>query len=602
MWLLTSTDRELRDVATRALYWYGRGTPAGLFEESLESLGINDPYVPERMLAASYGVAMARHVDIGDQTFVSVILPEFARGLYDSFFAEGAPFGTTHSLMREYATKIIEIAVLHNPELFSSEEIQRSKPPFTDGGFREWGESETSKDEQHGIDSPFRMDFENYTLGSLVPDRGNYDYAHEGYRKVRAQVLWRVGQLGWSSERFKDVDRSIASEHGLSRTGSQAKKTDRYGKKYSWIAFFEMSGLLHDQGVLEKWAERTSSVDIDPSFPERVIKDHFIQADFLGNREMEMKEWIANGPLPDVNPYLRLIEVQNEEEPWVALDGFVVQQDETCGRRLFCFIRSFFVTNRDTASFLEHLSHQNLGGRWLPEKPSVIYTFAGEIPWCDTFPKNGLSTFSFVTKEETIKVQRSQEELYLDGEKLEWTQIDLIRRRLFGDATRETEEQQDISDEDLKRIEVRQVPVEVEEVRKEYAEFNALVPVCDFGWEGYQTAVSDAGHATTLAKEIASDLELMGQPQTFDLFTKDGIKATCNVSDQGDDFNNQQSMFFIRENLLKTYLEKNDLVLIWVVWGEREYSTGQVKKIFHGPDHPEKPYAVYSYVRRYELP
>lgn len=44
MWLLTSTDRELRDLATRALYWFGRGNPAALFEESLTALAINKLY------------------------------------------------------------------------------------------------------------------------------------------------------------------------------------------------------------------------------------------------------------------------------------------------------------------------------------------------------------------------------------------------------------------------------------------------------------------------------------------------------------------------------------------------------------------------------
>ena len=600
MWLLTSTDHELRDVATRALYWYGRGAPAGLFDESLGSLGINDPYVSERMLAASYGVAMARHVDMGDQTFVSVTLPEFARGLYDSMFAEGAPFGTTHSLMREYATRIIEIASLHNPDLFSPAELQRSKPPFTDGGLRKWGESKTSKEEHHGLDSPFRMDFENYTLGSLVPHRGNYDYGHEGYRKVRAQVLWRVEQLGWSSELFKSVDSSIANERHWPRTGSDATKTDRYGKKYSWIAFFEMSGLLHDQGILEHWCERTSNVDIDPSFPERVTKGHPIQGDFVGDPEMEMKEWIAHGPLPDVNPYLRLAEVQKEEGPWVALDGFFVQQDEIRGRRLFCFIRSFLVANQEADSFLNHLSHQDLGGRWLPEKPSVIYTFAGEIPWCTTFPNNGLCEFSFVTKEETVKVKKIQPAFYLDGKNLGWTQIDIIRRRLFRDDLGKNEQQKHFSDEDLERIEVREELAEIEELKRDYAIFNALIPVCGFGWEAYHTAASIAGHATTLAKEITSDLELIGQPQTFDLFTKDGVKATCNVSDQSNNFNNNQAMFFIRENLLKMYLEKNDMTLIWAIWGEREYSSNQIKKLFHGADRPEQPYAVYSFVKRYE--
>jgi len=143
MWLLTSTDHELRDVATRALYWFGRGNPAALFGESLGSLEINDPYVPERMIAASYGVAMARHVDMEDQTFVSTILPDYARKLFDLLFAESAPFSTTHILLREFATRTIELAVFHNPDLFSYEEIERSKPPFSDGGLRDWDKVET---------------------------------------------------------------------------------------------------------------------------------------------------------------------------------------------------------------------------------------------------------------------------------------------------------------------------------------------------------------------------------------------------------------------------------------------------------------------------
>lgn len=97
------------------------------------------------------------------------------------------------------------------------------------------------------------MDFENYTPGSLVQNRRNYDYEYEDFQKVRAQVLWRIEQLGWSSELFKDVDTSIANERHWTRSGNGRTKTDIYGKKYSWIAYFEMEGFLHDQGLLENW-------------------------------------------------------------------------------------------------------------------------------------------------------------------------------------------------------------------------------------------------------------------------------------------------------------------------------------------------------------
>jgi len=97
-------------------------------------------------------------------------------------------------------------------------------PQFTNELALNWGESEVPKEKLHGRDSPFRMDFENYTIGCLVKDRGNYDYNHEGYRKIRAQILWRVEQLGWSNELFKEAETSIENERHWPRTGSDAKK------------------------------------------------------------------------------------------------------------------------------------------------------------------------------------------------------------------------------------------------------------------------------------------------------------------------------------------------------------------------------------------
>jgi hypothetical protein len=371
MWFLTSTDRELRDVATRALYWFGRGNPTALFEETLTALSIDDPYVPERMLAASYGVAMAKHVDLGDRSFVTENLPKYARSIYDSMFAVDAPFGTTHCLMREYASRILEMVSFHNSQLFSSEEIQRSKSPFQDGGLREWGESEASYDSA----SPFGLDFENYTLGHLVPNRNNYDFQNEEYLKVKSQILWRIEQLGWSGELFKDIERSIVEKQHWGRMDNDAKKIDRYGKKYSWIAFFEMSGLLCDLGKIERSDERDWNLDIDPSFPAQLPKTLIIHEDFLGNSDIPMGEWIVNEPPPDVNPYLRLTDIQGETGSWIMLDGYIAQENKAIGRNMFCFIRSFLVLSSEADSFLKELSNQDLGERWLPENPSANYTF-----------------------------------------------------------------------------------------------------------------------------------------------------------------------------------------------------------------------------------
>lgn len=597
MWHLTSSDRELRDVATRAAYWYGRGTPSALFEETLRSLEINDPYVPERMLAASYGVAMAHRGEFEIESFTSGDLAVFGRKVYEAIFSEEAPCSTTHILLREYAARIIELAQIHNAALFSENELARSTRPFMMSDLSKWGLKE--KPERDGENdhppSPFRMDFENYTIGKLVPDRGNYDFEHVGYKQTRARILWRIDQLGWFAENFDEIDYRIANDQSSARYSKNSEKTDRYGKKYSWIAYFEMAGLLHDLGIIDRSydSERTSDVDIDPSFPERVVKNKLFNDDLLGSPELDTSAWIANGGQPNLAPILRVQRIGDHEGAWVALDGFVVQEDEIRGRRSFCFVRSMLVKNALVEVFLEKLANQSLGGRWLPEKPSVTYTFGGEIPWCATYPKNGLTKFSFIENERTVKVQKKRMELFLDDKPLAESQINLLRRRLIDDDP-------EFPDAAIEKIEAREMPFETEEIQHDNTQFEAFIPVCDFGWEGYQTSASNCGHAVTLAREIADDLDLVNRPQEFDLFKKDGERASLNVSDHSGDFNNHQSFFFISERLLKQYLEKNDLALIWAIWGEREYSSKQASALFLGQNRPEQTHGDIKTVLRYQ--
>ncbi|BCU77062.1 hypothetical protein llg_17770 [Luteolibacter sp. LG18] len=451
-----------------------------------------------------------------------------------------------------------------------------------------WGmRNESERKEGHFPPSPFQMDFENYTLGRLVPDRGNYDYEHEGYKITRSQVLWRIDQLGWFENDLNKIDLEISRAQNWSRSDNDPRKVDRYGKKYSWVAYFEMSGLLHDNGVIDRTYDRgrTSDVDIDPSFPDKVLKAVFFDADLLGAHEMTTADWISAGEKIDMDPYLKAQAIGGQEGPWITLDGFVVQQDEGRGRRAFCFVRSFMVEAATSKEFLDHLTRQNLEGRWLPEKPSVIYTFGGEIPWCATYPGNEPVEFSFVEEEKIIKVQKTMSEFYLDGQKVNFSPLDLMRRKMFGLA-KHADKEDGLSQGDIERVEVREGTMEVEELQQKFVDYIAAIPVCDFGWEGYHSVTGNAGHAVALEKKIANDLGLVSRAQEFDLFSKDGTRATLNISDHRDDYNNHQSFFFLKEDLLRSYLEERELVLVWAVWGEREYSAKQVEALFHGANRP----------------
>lgn len=598
-WVLTTTVLNLRDRVTRALYWFGRGDSAALFELAEHAHDIDDPSIYERTLAASYGVAMALHCDVNQADFRATILPSQACRIFELMFKKNAPGRTTHILTREYGRRFIELALTYHPRLLTPKERLRIFPPYKDGGQIPWQKIRGSKKADTKSASPFRMDFENYTLGGLVQDRQNYDFRHEGYRRVRAQVLWRVGQLGWSEEKFQAIDRSIESSRDrYGRGANEHHKVDRYGKKYSLIAYLELEGWLQDRGLSKERHDygRTWDVDLDPSFPEPTREFHLVTDDFLGASNLSLADWIKAGPTPDLKPYLQRDSLLEERGPWIALDGYLTQQDELRGRRMFAFVRSFLVTAGAEKKFFALLSKQPMGGRWLPEKPGTLYTFAGEIPWCDTFPESELTEVSFVVRERTVKVKRKKTLYYLDGKMTDFTTIDVMRVRLFG--TDPTLGFTSLSRDEISRLVPRNCIVDVDEVQKDIEKFKVVIPIWDFGWEGRNIEESTP-NGKVLAKRLAKKANLVSLPQTLDLQTKQGIRATYGVSFNRKDFNNTQGFFYVREDIFREVLDKLRMRLVWAIWGERELSYKQMHRAAPGGDLAGYHHADFQAVYRY---
>jgi hypothetical protein len=336
---------------------------------------------------------------------------------------------------------------------------------------------------------------------------------------------------------------------------------------------------LQDQGLSKERDDycRTWDVDIDPSFPSPTPEAQLIAADFLGDPKLSLADWIKKGPTPDLGPFIRQASIRDEAGPWAALDGFVTQQDESRGRRLFSFVRSFFVAKSDANAFASALAKQPLGGRWLPEKPGVLYTFAGEMPWCSSFQKTESDEMRFVVKERKVMVKRKRQVLTLDGEPLSLTQMDLLRIRMFGLPPSGVAPQETLPVDDLKRIVSTEMIAEVEEVQQDFRKFRTWTPVVDFGWEG-RNVDNVPVDGITFGKQFAQSCALVHLPQTHDLQTKDGVRATYGVARRAHAFNNSESFFFIREDILRAYLKKRDLAMVWAVWGERELSYKQMER------------------------
>ena len=560
MWILTSTVRPLRDQTTRALYWYGRRFPKEFFDLVLKSFSINDPYVSERMLAATYGIAMAHHSNIDNDSFLQEELPVYGRELYENMFKPNAPHATTHILARDYAKRTIDIALIHHPNLLTNDEKARITPPFTDGGIRDWGESENMEEGP----PPVQMDFDIYTLKGLI----KYDNRNPNeHKRIKANVFWRIYDLGFSLENFGEIDGLIAQANFHYGRSGDGRKTDRYGKKYSWIAYFELAGFRQDQGNLPDFYDngRCIEVDIDPSFPDKHREYNLVREDYLGDREGSTEQWVLKTPHPDLTRYLNVDQLWDEQGSWVLLNGHLGQKDKHACRKMSAWMQGLIVKPEDVDEILEILNRQEIiDGNTVPFIPEDYRTYAGEIPWCDTYPPNNWQEHSFLVRKHTIP--KKQFELLRGGKP-----ISLIDDFELWDTARKL-----IENDDEKRLNelLREGDLEitiktVDEEQLEHKDFEVLVPVRDNVWEESNSAANLRRSIALPNREISDCLNLYKKPQFFDFFEGDGNRRASISFRYGDIWSNPQSFTYLRRDLLERFLAEIGGELIWVIWGNR---------------------------------
>lgn len=381
MWLLTSTVREIRDQATRSLYWFGRYNPTALFGLTIESLSINDFYVPERMLAASYGVVMANQLADADfrQTIAAYLIQ-----LRDCLIGPNATNPTDHWLARLYVEGIATFANIYYPDAIPDGFYVNDQIPFAPGPVID---GIPSNDTRAGeVNRTFGMDFENYTLGRLFENRRNYDNTHAGHQAAVAHVRGQVWSLGWREDGLGSIDRDMVryeSRHEKARI-------ERYGKKYGWLGYYTYAGMLADQGLLPL-DERFSDLQIDPSFPESPLSAPLTIPIWASPTPKDDKKWLREGRIEIPNDLLFKNNFDSYPGSWIAVNGYLETSQETSNRRVFAIMSALLVASHQAKRLIKALENYNSqhNSPWrLPKVPDNYYSFAGEIPWSPYFAQN----------------------------------------------------------------------------------------------------------------------------------------------------------------------------------------------------------------------
>ena len=550
--VLTTVVRSDRDLATKALVLIGERFPKVLFTHLVTSLGFNDPYVPERMLAAAYGTTLSLVDSEAAPTF-RPLLGDLATTLYREMFGPSAAITTHHTLMRDYALGIIEIAQRVSCVALPKTASRNLAAPFPNAFSTFASDGAPDPSVKEAIGHAIQMDFGNYTIGPLIPDRANYDNENPDYVQVRAKIERRIFDLGYREEWFKDADAEIGH---ASWNAPNQNKVDRYGKKYSWIAYYEMWGEREAERRLPDWrvGERTSDCGIDPSFPTR--PPHWTPPipDLFGDPGLATEAWVEGGFTPKWHPLLVVPEINGHQGEWVLVEGYIRGADGGHDRELFAFLRGVFIGRRDVRSFkARFLAVEYPGNSKIPEGATEYYLYAGEAGRRQNYARH-LYQRNNRYRRQTLTAFNQYVRVY-PREKTPTATVTI--RSTPGEG-------KDTGNSSFELLDPIQTMRRVPGIRLE-------IPYIHFGWESYHSSHNDFSGFNLPAPSLIQRLCLASKNREIDFYDSKGNPGTL-YREAGDGWTgDRHSLLYVRADLLRRYLTDTRQVLVWCNWGERDW-------------------------------
>ncbi|MFN5047579.1 hypothetical protein [Roseateles sp.] len=549
--VLTTVVRRDRDLVTKALVLIGERFPDVLFAHTLVALEFNDPYVPERMLAAAYGTTLSL-VDSDKVPDFKDHLGGLALMLYRQMFAPRARHGTHHTLMRDHALGIIEVAQRAGCVKLPKTSAHHLGRPFPSIRSSFAGNGKPDAAVTEAIGHAIQMDFGNYTIGRLIPKRANYDHKHPEYVRVRSMIERRMFDLGYREELFKDVEHDLGWNSWNSR---DEHKVDRYGKKYSWIAYFEMWGERDAQGKLPDWKQnqRTSDCGVDPTFPKRPPDWSPPMPDLFGEPRASTEEWVASGYTPDWRSLLVVPEINGHQGDWVLLDGYVNGEDQATDRQLWVFLRGAFVRRKDVEALRRKYGGTAFqGSDRIPEPASEHYVYGAE-PGHRSRYGHFLYQANGRYRRQT---QRAFDEYVEDPGPPQRRSLTIRIASMANTGVELNEEIPREFDIPLRRL--------VPGVRIE-------LPSMKFAWESYHSVHNTFSGFSLPAPSLIQRLGLSCRNREIDFVDTAGQPGTL-YREAGDGWKgDRHSLLYVRADLLRQYLAETRQVLVWCNWGERDW-------------------------------
>lgn len=418
-WFHTSTNRKLRDSATKALISLLENRIHIIIELLKEFENVNDPYIYERLFAVAYGCSI--------RTEQTEKLRDLSNYIFETIFNNKDEI-YPHILLRDYARGVIEFTSYLGFDL--DFDISIARPPYKSSFPKKFPSNED-------IDNKYEFDYkakdfkehywaQNSILRSMTTEygRGTAGYGDFGrYTFQSALRTWDIDEnalsnlaVEWIFEKYgydKDKHGVFDREIGSGR-GRDTIPHERIGKKYQWIALYEMLARVSDNcKKYADWSYRHEEEedyqgpwipyvrDIDPtmlinktgSYDEEEPNDFWWSQVKYANWELDNKEWAKlSEDLPCSKELINVADKNNEE--WLILEGYPEwAESKKVGdekwdkphKRMWYQVRSYLIEEADYDKIKDWALNQDFMGRWMPESSSRYEVFSREYYWSPAY-------------------------------------------------------------------------------------------------------------------------------------------------------------------------------------------------------------------------
>ena len=429
-WTFTSPNRILRDHATKALSQLLSAHLSVLPTFIPRFAGVNDPYVIERLAVACHGAVLCggiaepqavvhaaeelKRVVFADDQPPNFINRDAVRGIYEWCFHNGWVDEQVYSELKPpYSSAApseppTEEQIRQDYDVRSQDSPQ-VKWPYGDLMMSVFAMGDFSR---YVIESAMHH-FTRYPLDSALPSEEQRTMFSATW--AQRWVFQRVISLGWTPERFAAFDQQV-NYWLVSRTDH---KPERFGKKYQWIAFYELIARISDnfhmmpaysgERVAYEGPWQLLSRDIDPTLPpplrtRNADDEVVVGATFAAD---DNPWWVPDGPsyrledppagdgwgteshdIPEFNKLVR--RKDNDGNKWVVLhawynwtSGYPWERTWRSRRReIWSHIYSWLVLPEQRYAVVEYIEHRSLMDNLMPGGARITdAAYLGELPW-----------------------------------------------------------------------------------------------------------------------------------------------------------------------------------------------------------------------------